>query len=100
MSELKKGSERKFTLRMKPINGVHLSQCSLRVEVFAFANKVIPIDDSYIYKKDDDTIKIIIVSKVAEELSAIDFKVRLYVGIPDGDFPDKMKNQIYELSSR
>ena len=72
----------------------------MRLEVFAFANKVIPIDDAYIYKAGDDAIKIIIVSKVAEELASVDFKFRIHIGIPNGNFPDKMKNQIYELSSR
>lgn len=39
MSQLVKGSERKFILRMEPVDGVHLADCRLRVEAFVYANK-------------------------------------------------------------
>lgn len=39
MSQLVKGSERKFILRMEPVDGIHLADCRLRVEAFVYANK-------------------------------------------------------------
>lgn len=97
MSQLIKGSERKFILKMKPIDGVHLADCRLRVEAFVYANKVIELDDSCIKKVDEDTYKIIIRSEDAKALGQVDFKFRVHIGIPDEDFPDNYKDQGYDI---
>lgn len=94
---LKAGSERKFILKMEPIDGVHLGECRLRVEAFVYANKAIELDSSCLKKVDEDTYKIIIRSEDAEALGRVDFKFRVHIGIPDADFPDNYRDQIYEL---
>lgn len=97
MSQLVKGSERKFILRMEPVDGVHLADCRLRVEAFVYANKVVELDSSCLKKVDEDTYKIIIRSEDAKALGQVDFKFRVHIGIPDADFPDNYRDQIYEL---
>lgn len=100
MSKMVKGSERKFTLQMKPIDGVHIADCRLRVEVIVASDKSIALNDDCIKRddKDLDTIKVIITKDVASKIGLV-IKLRVYIGIPDADFPDGFRDQIYEVWS-
>jgi hypothetical protein len=94
MSELQRGSERKFTLKMKPIDGVRLGDCTLKVELMA-NGKSIMLDESNLVKDDEDTYKILLCKEDAEALGSNNIKARVYIGIPDKDFPDGYRDQIY-----
>ena len=97
MQRVVKGSERSFRLSMKPIGNVHLVDCTLKIEAFVYSNKLVQIDDSYIFKNDDDSYDIIIVSKNADAIGKGDIKLRVHIGVPDGRFPDKYRNEIYDV---
>ena len=92
-----KGSERKFTLKMEPIDGVHLADCKLKVGAFVSVSNVIPIDNSCVTVVDEDTLKVLIKKEVAEAIKSTNIKFRVEIGIPDSDFPDNYKDQIYDI---
>lgn len=96
MSILLKDSERKFTLSMKPIDGVHLSDCKLEVYFFV-GNRKVRVEDSCLINVDNDTYKVLLLTSQAKILNDINIKMEVNIGIPDSDFPDGYRNQKYEL---
>ena len=97
MSVLREGSERKFTLKMEPVDGVKLKDCTLRVEAYAYANRSVVLDEKHIIRKDDDSVKVLITSDVARQIGGGSIKLKVYLGIPDEDFHDGYRNQVYEV---
>lgn len=97
MSKMLQDSERKFTLTMEPIDGVKLKDCTLKVEAYAYANRSVALDEKHIIRKDDDSVKVLITSDVARQIGGGQIKLKVYLGIPDADFPDGYRNQVYEV---
>lgn len=96
--KLQQGSERKFLLRMEPMGNIHLEDCEItKVEVFVLSNQKIQIDNSRISKENRDTYKIVVASDDAKALAGTNIKVNVYIGIPDSDFPDGLRNMIFTL---
>ncbi len=96
MANLIKGSERKFIIGMQPIDDVHLSECTIKVEIYSGQRSVM-LDESCVKYVDDDSIKVIVKKEDALALGGVIFKFRIHIGIPDADFPDNYRNQIYDL---
>lgn len=97
MDKLLHGSERKLRLSMKPLGDIHFADCKVRIEAFVYTNKSVSIDESRILKVDEDSYDILLCTDDAVLLGKGDIKLRVYIGIPDGDFPDEYRNQIYEV---
>lgn len=99
ITNLLKGSERKFDIKMQPIGDVHLKDCILKISVFANQNNIIAIDTSNVINIDDDTVKVVLVKEVMEKLKSNKVKFRIEIRIPDSDFPDLYKDQTYDIIS-
>lgn len=99
MQRAVQGSERKFRLHMAPMGNVHLVDCRLKIEAYVYTNRRVSIGDSSMFKVDNDSYDIIIVSEDARAIGAGDVKLRIQIDIPDGDFPDRYRTEIYDVSA-
>lgn len=96
--QLQKGSERKFTITMEPFDGIHLAACRIdKVRVSTFSERSVTLDGTNIIRDGEDAIKIILVSEDAKALGSVNIKVELYIGIPDSDFADGFRDQIFTI---
>jgi hypothetical protein len=97
-SKLLYPSEHSYKLSMKPLqDGTRLSDCTLSIELQVYSNRKVDIDSSYIKKIDEDNILIVVTMDKAERLGKGEAKIIVHIGIPDSDFPDGYRNQIYEV---
>lgn len=97
MSKMLFNSERKFTLTMTPIEGVTLSQCRLVVEVYKLTGSTMTLPAENILPKDDNSVKIILTNDLLRLIGKDPIKMQIHIGIPDPDFPDGYRDQIYEI---
>lgn len=96
--QLLKGSERKFTIAMEPFDGIHLEACRIdKVRIVTFSGRSVTLDGTNIIRDGEDAIKIILVSEDAKALGTVNIKVELYIGIPDSDFADGFRDQIFTI---
>lgn len=97
MSKMLFNSERKFTLTMTPIDGVTLSQCRFTVEVHKLSGRTMELPAENILPKDDNSVKIILTNDLLRLIGKDPIKMEIHIGIPDPDFPDGYRDQIYEI---
>lgn len=96
--KLQKNSERKFTIAMEPFEGIHLESCRIdKVRITTFSGRSVTLDGANIIRDGADSIKIILVSEDAKALGTVNIKVELYIGIPDSDFADGFRDQIFTI---
>ena len=96
MSEILYGSERKFIVRLKPIGDIRLADCTLKIAVYTNANNLVDIKSEHIFYEDEDAVRVILTTDTIAQLADAPIKFRIYLGIPDNDFPDAYRNQIYD----
>ncbi len=78
-------------------NGTRLKDCRLSLEAYVHTSKAVDIDKSYVVRKDDDTVNIVIVMDDAKRIGSGNIKIAVHIGIPDGNFPDGYRDQTYEV---
>lgn len=96
--QLLKGSERKFQITMEPFDGIHLDACRIdKVKIITFSGRSVTLDGTNIIRDGEDAINIILVSEDAKALGTVNIKVELHIGIPDSDFEDGYRDQIFMI---
>ena len=96
MSEILYGSERKFIVRLKPIGDIRLADCTLKIAVYTNDNNLVDIKSEHIFYEDEDAVRVILTTDTIAQLADAPIKFRIYLGIPDSDFPDTYRDQIYD----
>ena len=93
------GTEFKFGVRVSQIDGVHLEDCDFEVSVYVYTNKSVlykKSDDKHVKKMDEDSYKIIVTSDDALKIGRGRVLATLTIHIPDGDFEDGYRTEVYD----
>lgn len=96
------GSEFKYGVTFPPIGDVHLENCEFEVQTYVQTNKYVTFkksDEKHIQKIDADTYMVIIDKENALKIGRGAILSKLIVHIPDSDFEDGIRTEIYENCS-
>lgn len=85
------GTELKIKINVKPIDNIHLSDCSFSCIFFINTSKTVVLDKSQLLKVDDDTYIALLNS---EDLGVGTIKMTINIKVPDSDFSDGYRTEI------
>lgn len=93
------GSEFKYGIKIKPINGVHLEDCDFEVSTYVNPNRSVVFkkkDEVHIKKIDADTYKVVVDTYNSLKIGCGTVLAQLKIHIPDGDYQDGFRTEIYK----
>lgn len=90
------GSKKKLSLHIEPIGGHTMSSYNFAVEYFTSTMRVVKLTKEDLLKQDDNTYII----RVDTTLTGCgDLKVRVIAYIPDSDFVEGVREEIYDFET-
>lgn len=93
------GTEFKYGIRMKPIDGIHLENCDFEITTYVFANRSVTYrkDDAIHVKKiDEDSYKIVVYAEDSIKIGKGKVMAKITIRIPDSDYEDGLRTEIYD----
>ena len=93
------GSEYKYGVTFPPIGGLHLENCDFEVETYVYTNRSVTFkknDTKHIQKMDADRYMVIVDKESALKVGRGVVLAKLTVHIPDDDFDDGVRTEIYD----
>lgn len=85
------GTELKIRINVKPIDGIHLSECDFTCSFYVTPSKTITLTKDELIMIDNDTYLALINS---EDLGVGAIKMNIKILVPDEDFPKKVRTEI------
>lgn len=82
------GTEFKFIVELKPIDGLHMSDYDFECALYVYTNRKVVIPKSKMIKVDDDRYKFVVNSIDAMRIGRGRINAEITAHIPDGDFDD------------
>lgn len=93
------GSEYKYSVSIPPIGGTPLSALDFEVTTYVYTNKAVTYkksDTEHVKKLNNDTYIIVIDTENALKVGRGNVLAKLTIHIPDGDFKDGYRTEIYD----
>lgn len=85
------GTELKLRINVKPIDGIHLSECDFTCSFYVTSSKTVALNKEDLIMVDNDTYLALINS---EDLGVGAIKMNIKILVPDNDFPNKVRTEI------
>lgn len=93
------GSEYKYGITFPAIGNIHLDDCDFEVETYVYTNRSVTFkkgDEKHIQRMDADRYMVVVDKENALKIGRGVIMAKLTVHIPDGDFEDGFRTEVYD----